>query len=285
MGIFFVRAQQIYDLWHRCGKSLGGDKSVKICGNISNNNIVWKQSGPVVASTLCSQCPFPWRDLWSATYMAPSHPSVARQMPLRHSAAHSILYGSQSLPPGSQRWGADYTTLRRLYTSLILSKLDYGSFLYASAAPSLLLHLDRVQYAACRIILGALRCTPVYKLEAEADLMPLATRRRQLLSLYGNYGCRVLSIPSHPALSRIFYLLLTAFQPWVDLLMNLHFFTWPLLAFPPLLCFYVIGPLHCLFFPLWLALIKTHFLRPNGSPSFTILLPLFVPNSCFHWWI
>ena len=95
----------------------------------------------------------------------------------------------------SQRWGADYTTLRRLYTSLILSKLDYGSFLYASVAPSLLLHLDCIQYAACRIILGALRCTPVYKLEAEADLMPLASRCRQLLSLY---GCRVFSIPSHP---------------------------------------------------------------------------------------
>ena len=102
----------------------------------------------------------------------------------------------------SQRWGADYTTLRRLYTSLILSKLDYGSFLYASAAPSLLLHLDRIQYAACRIILGALRCTPVYKLEAEADLMPLATRRRQLLSLY---GCRVLSIPSHPVRQILLY--------------------------------------------------------------------------------
>ena len=121
-----------------------------------------------------------------------------------HSALTSFNWGadaaptfgcSQSLPPGSQRWGVDYTTLRRLYTSLILFKLDYGSFLYASAAPSLLLHLDRIQYAACRIILGALRCTPVYKLEAEADLMPLATRRRQLLSLY---GCRVLSIPSHP---------------------------------------------------------------------------------------
>ena len=39
-------------------------------------------------STLYSPCPFPWRDLWSATYMAPSHPSVARQMPLRHSVAH-----------------------------------------------------------------------------------------------------------------------------------------------------------------------------------------------------
>ena len=39
--------------------------------------------------TLCSQCPFSWRDLWSATYMAPSHLSVTRQMPLRHSAAHS----------------------------------------------------------------------------------------------------------------------------------------------------------------------------------------------------
>ena len=95
----------------------------------------------------------------------------------------------------SHRWGASYTTLCQLYTALVLPKLDYGSFLYASAAPSVCILLDRIQYASIRIILGALRCTPVFRLEAEADLLPLGIRCRQLLS---QYGSRVLSIPNHP---------------------------------------------------------------------------------------
>ena len=74
--------------------------------------------------------------------------------------------------------------------------------------------------------------------------------------------------------SRIFYLLHAAFQPWVDFMMNLHSFTWPHLVSPPLICAYVIGLLPCLFFPLSMALTKTHFLRRNGFPSFTILLPI-----------
>ena len=98
----------------------------------------------------------------------------------------------------SQRWGADFGMLRRLYLALIVPKLDYGSILFATAAPSLLLQLDRVQYQAIRTILGALRCTPVAMLEAEADLLPLSYRRRQLLA---QYGCRTLSIPSHPVTS------------------------------------------------------------------------------------
>lgn len=92
-------------------------------------------------------------------------------------------------------WGADFPTLRTLYTHLTLSKLDYASFLFSPAAPSTLLILDRVQYAAARIMLGALRCTPVISLEAEAHLMPLALRRRYLLL---QYTSRVLCLPHHP---------------------------------------------------------------------------------------
>jgi ribonuclease HI len=95
----------------------------------------------------------------------------------------------------SKRWGADLTTLRRLYVALILPKLDYGSFLFATACQTSLLELDRVQWEAIRIMTGALRCTPTYKLEPEVDLMPLQFCRRQLLL---QYGCRISSVPSHP---------------------------------------------------------------------------------------
>ena len=57
-------------------------------------------------------------------------------------------------------WGCDLTTLRALYISLILSKLDYGCFLFSEASDSNLVTLDRIQYSACRIILGAYRPTP-----------------------------------------------------------------------------------------------------------------------------
>lgn len=94
-----------------------------------------------------------------------------------------------------QGWGADYTTLRRLYISLTRSKLNYASFIFATACATNLLSLDRIQYAAARTILGALRCTPVKTLEAEAHLLPLKICRREQLA---QYIARCLTIPNHP---------------------------------------------------------------------------------------
>jgi hypothetical protein len=95
----------------------------------------------------------------------------------------------------AHKGGADYSTLRLLYISLIRSKLDYGSFLFSSTAPSTLLILDRIQYAASQIILGALQNTQVKSLEAEANLQPLSIRRQYLLT---TYAARVLPIQNHP---------------------------------------------------------------------------------------
>lgn len=95
----------------------------------------------------------------------------------------------------SRKWGADAASLRQLYITLILSKIDYGSFLFQDAATCHLTKLDRIQYAACRIILGLLKCTNTFKLEIETDLMPLKLRRKLLLA---QYGCNILSINNHP---------------------------------------------------------------------------------------
>ena len=122
----------------------------------------------------------------------------------------------------------------------------------------------------------------IAKLEAEAHLMPLATRRQQLLSLY---GCRVLSIPSHPVRQILLHYFpiqdflstsycIPALGRLADEFAFLHLTPSCFPNSPMFLASYVIRLLHCLFFPLWLALIKTHFLLPNGSPSFTILLPI-----------
>jgi len=92
-------------------------------------------------------------------------------------------------------WGADLTTLRKIYQALILSKIDYASFLLETASPSQLLTLDRIQYAAARIISGALKCTPTRLLEEECQLMTLHARRKMQMA---KYAVRVLTIPEHP---------------------------------------------------------------------------------------
>ena len=95
----------------------------------------------------------------------------------------------------SQGWGAAQATLRKLYLAMTGSKLDYASCVFATASPSLLIHLDRIQFAAARIILGTLRCTRVDCLETEADLMPLSLRRRLQMT---SYASRILTVEDHP---------------------------------------------------------------------------------------
>jgi len=91
-------------------------------------------------------------------------------------------------------WGADAKTLAKLYIALIRSKLDYGSFLYHTAAPYNLTKIDRVQYAALRIVLGAMKCTPVSLLESEATIIPLKYRR-QILGL--RYFTKAAAVEGH----------------------------------------------------------------------------------------
>lgn len=77
-------------------------------------------------------------------------------------------------------WGANFSTLKMLYLALLRSKLEYGSFLYDTAAKSNLIILDRIQYKAIRIMLGALKCTNVNKLEMAAQILPLSLLRKKI---------------------------------------------------------------------------------------------------------
>jgi len=84
----------------------------------------------------------------------------------------------------SDRWGADCTTLMRLYRMLIRSKLDYGSVVYASATKTTLAMLDVVPNEAMRIATGAFRTTPVVSLEIITNEPPLYLRRQELTLKY-----------------------------------------------------------------------------------------------------
>ena len=92
-------------------------------------------------------------------------------------------------------WGADQTTLLKLYRSLVRSKLDYGCIIYGSARKSYLQMLDPIHNQGLRLDLGAFRIS-VASLYVEAD-EPSLYSRREKLSL--QYAIRLSANPSNPA--------------------------------------------------------------------------------------
>ena len=93
-------------------------------------------------------------------------------------------------------WGADRTTLLKLYRSLVQSKLDYGCIIYGSARKSYLQMLGHIHHQGLRLALGAFRTSPVAILYMEAD-EPSLYSRREKLSL--QYAIRLPANPSNPA--------------------------------------------------------------------------------------
>lgn len=97
-------------------------------------------------------------------------------------------------------WGAQESVLLTLYRSLIRSKLDYGSTIYASAGNKLLSSLDIVANSALRIATGAFRSSPINSLYRECGEPPLWIRRQQLqLSLAARISANA-SNPVYPLL-------------------------------------------------------------------------------------
>ena len=93
-------------------------------------------------------------------------------------------------------WGADRTTLLKLYRSVVRSKLDYGCIIYGSARKSYLQMLDPIHNQGLRLALGAFRTSPVASLYVVAD-EPSLYSRREKLSL--QYAIRLAANPSNPA--------------------------------------------------------------------------------------
>ena len=93
-------------------------------------------------------------------------------------------------------WGADKSTLLKLYRSLVRSKSDYGCFIYGSARKSYLRCLDSIHHQGLRLALGALRTSPVESLYIEANEAPLSLRREKLAL---QYFTKLQSCPSNPA--------------------------------------------------------------------------------------
>ena len=96
---------------------------------------------------------------------------------------------------GHTDWGADKSTLLKLYRTLVRSKLDYGCAVYGSTKHYILKSLDPIHYQGLRIALGAFRTSPVQSLYAEAGEPSLRHRR---LKLSMNYFLKLKSLPDNP---------------------------------------------------------------------------------------
>ena len=99
-------------------------------------------------------------------------------------------------------WGADRVLLLRLYRAIVRSVLDYGSIVYASAAPSTLKFLDSIHNVGIRLATGAFRTSRIDSLLIDAGEPSLKLRREILL---GSYGAKVMSIHNHPAERKILH--------------------------------------------------------------------------------
>ncbi|GBM82332.1 hypothetical protein AVEN_54767-1 [Araneus ventricosus] len=92
-------------------------------------------------------------------------------------------------------WGADRTSLLRIYQAVILSSIDYGCMVYGSVRPTVLRHLDTIHHSALRISSGAFRTSPVESLYVICHQIPLHLRRQKISALY---FFRAQSVPRHP---------------------------------------------------------------------------------------
>ena len=95
----------------------------------------------------------------------------------------------------SFNWGADRTTLLRIYQALCLCKFEYGCQVYGSACKTILAKLDVVHNMASRICTGAYRTLPIESLYVESGIPPLFIPRDE----FGlRYVSRVLTSKLNP---------------------------------------------------------------------------------------
>ena len=70
-------------------------------------------------------------------------------------------------------WGADRTTLLRLYLVLVHFRLDYGAHIFCTASPCTLRILDHDQNEGLRLATGAFCSSPIASLHVESNILPL----------------------------------------------------------------------------------------------------------------
>ncbi|GBM53597.1 hypothetical protein AVEN_105486-1 [Araneus ventricosus] len=105
-------------------------------------------------------------------------------------------------------YGAETSTLLKVYKTLIRSELDYGCVFYGSASKSVLKALDIVHHQGLRLSLGAFRISPIQSICVKLSFNP-------------TFGFRVggilrnLNVNDFPILEKV-----DEFPPWKDIKLN-----------------------------------------------------------------
>lgn len=94
-------------------------------------------------------------------------------------------------------WGSHPYSQKLLYNAIIRSHFDYGTFLLEPCNKIALGFLDKVQSKCLRIILGAMKSSPVNALQVECFEPPLHLRRQYLAD---RFFFKTLKFSSHPIL-------------------------------------------------------------------------------------
>lgn len=97
-------------------------------------------------------------------------------------------------------WGSHPYCQKLLYNAIIRSHLDYGSFLLDPGNKAALNKLDKIQYKCLRIILGAMKSSPINSMQVECVEPPLHLRR-QFLS--DRFLFKLIQNSDHPLLKTI----------------------------------------------------------------------------------
>lgn len=81
-------------------------------------------------------------------------------------------------------WGANSLSLKQIYKSLILSKLEYGSFLFINAKPSYLKNIETIHNLGLRLVSGAFRSSPTFSLYNITNTPPIHLIRKKSTILF-----------------------------------------------------------------------------------------------------
>ena len=101
------------------------------------------------------------------------------------------------------KWGATSGILKQVYTSTVRPSMEYASPAWNTASYSSKGKLDRVQNTGMRLILGAMKSTPVKYMEKVSDIEPLQHRRDRKILLQTEKMKRLPTHPLHDELKRL----------------------------------------------------------------------------------
>ena len=92
-------------------------------------------------------------------------------------------------------WGSNLKVLKQLYTGSVRPVMEYATTSWGTAAKTNCQTLDKVQNMGLRIILGAMKTTPIKEMERTANIEPL-NRRRKLKIV--SQSEKMKRLPTHP---------------------------------------------------------------------------------------